>query len=201
MSKQKTNKYNDTIKMYDAVKYSNINLSLNLVKKNINKFNLCNISYPSMCNLCKYFNINSLKQQNDILSLVMIYMNYYCTNQDITKGNINDKFISKLYHNTNDIMRNLKIINKDNIFHHLNKREFINVINVIVTLISIRINCKECNNDTLSLIVLYYTLSILHLSGRKIKNKKNNNISIVENQILPEFKIDIMRDACLNYHL
>ena len=72
---------------------------------------------------------------------------------------------------------------------------FSNIPKFINCVVKCIIVSKKANNPVL---LLEYLKSLEIEIGRK---KKNNNISIVENQILPEFKIDIMRDACLNYHL
>lgn len=185
-------------KFYDQLKTSNIYLSLNRVIKNIEKFNLYNINQSTICYICNYFEFCNIKKQTNVLSIISEILHNYCNNKDMSKVYHKDKSLNELFVNTINIMVKLNIINKDKVFHHLKKNELQKIMNIVITLISIRINCKDTNLNTISLIIIYYSIASIYLKGRRLnnKNKTNNQSSIKSNCILPNFKLEYLANDC-----
>jgi hypothetical protein len=196
MSNKKTN--NDCVKIYEPLKCSNIEISLRFVLKNITNFNLCNIDYSNLNKICNHFDLKKVKEIDELTKIIILLTTtVYSTDQKLDSYEIKN-IDNDLFKNTIKIMKKLKIISKDSIFYHLKKPELKNHINVIIALISIRINCKDKYIDTRSLIIIYYSLSCLYLMNRKPKNPSHIK-SIIHNNILPDFNANDIKQCCLNY--
>lgn len=184
------------IKIYDAINCSNINICLEMVIKNIKKFNLCYVNHSTMNKLCEYFGICNLKIQTDILATILCINKLYNKNQNMSRIKINNTNIEKLYKNSIKTMKTLNIINKDNIFNPINKKKLKNILCIILTLLNIRINCKNNDSDTNSLIILYFSLGMIYLNNNNVCNNVNN--LDIKNYNLSTISIQDLRTAWLS---
>lgn len=189
---------NDYFKMYDPLKCSHIKIFLNGILKNIKSFNLCNISHSNLDKICLHFDLNQIKEINELIKIIILLTNnLYSSNEKLDTFN-NSDIDHNLFKNTIGIMKTLGIIGSDTIFYHLKKHELQKNINGIIALISVRISCKDKYIDTKSLIIIYYSLAILLLRNRKAKNM-NHIKSIMNINTLPDFNTNDIKQCCLNY--